>query len=223
LTQLPLVREAGHLFTVVDGLTLLVDTGAPLSFALRASLDLHGTRFELPRGYMGLDVPELARLTGHPLHGLLGMDVLSRFDVALDLPRGTLAVSTEPLPMPDSPLPVDDVLGIPVVDAQAAGRPVRLFFDTGASLSYLQEAGSYGGAPAGDATDFYPGFGEFDTPTWMLDVEVGPVGTYLRCGALPDLLSLTLQLAGVDGIAGNTLLAEQPWVLSMRRKLLATA
>jgi hypothetical protein len=62
--------------------------------------------------------------------------------------------------------------------------------------------------------DFYPGFGQFQTQTYELSVELVP-GEPMVCsfGVLPSLLQSTLSMTGVDGIIGNRIMEQ--YTLSM--------
>jgi len=80
-------------------------------------------------------------------------------------------------------------------------------FDTRHELSYFQDDSLSGFPEAGIVTDFYPGFGQFETQTYRLPVTIGETRLTLRCGSLPTLLGLTLSMAGTQGIVGNEILA----------------
>ena len=157
----------------MDERTLLLDTGAPGSFVAGGRVTLLGTSHNVATSFMGLDAPGLAALVGRQVDGLLGMDILGRVDMLLDAPRGLVTFSDEPIEMVSEPLPIDDVLGVPVVEARINGRPARMFFDTGASLGYLRNVAMYDGVPAGQVDDFYPGLGRFTTDTWRVDSRIG--------------------------------------------------
>jgi hypothetical protein len=68
--------------------------------------------------------------------------------------------------------------------------------------------------------DFYPGFGQFDTTTYNVDVSLGGVPFTLRCGALPDPVAAALMKANTQGIIGNQILAGRMVGYFPRRRLL---
>ncbi len=220
---LPLVLDRGHIYATVDGAEWLVDTGAPVSLSARSSFRLCAHDRAVAASYLGLDASTLSGFVGRPVSGLLGMDVMATLDVAFDIADGTLTLSENPLPVADAVVALGDVMGVPVVQATIGGRSSAVFFDTGAQVTYLRDARALGAVPAGELRDFYPGLGEFVTETWHVDATVGAVTIQTRCGVLPDLLELTLQLAGVDGILGSDILASHRVVMAMRRRLLSIA
>ena len=64
-------------------------------------------------------------------------------------------------------------MGIPIVIAQIAGRDYRMFFDTGAQISYFQDDSLTDFPASGSITDFYPGFGQFQTDTYLIEISLG--------------------------------------------------
>lgn len=218
--SLPLSREDGHLFVTMSGGSYLLDTGAPTSFADGGTVSVLGEPVEVATEVMGLSPESLSEMVGRPTIGLLGMDILSRYDMLIDMPARELVLSTDPLELQGEALSLDEVLGVPIIELQVNNSPARVFFDTGAQVSYLQEAEALGGRPAGEVSDFYPGFGPFTTDTWHVDFALGPVLHTARCGQLPGLLALTLQMAGVDGILGNGILKGRVTGFFPRRQLM---
>ncbi len=210
MATMPLHSRDGHLFVEVDGELWVLDTGAPSSFAARGTVTFAGETFDVGRSFLGLDAAALSDFVGVECAGLLGADVLGRFDFILDAPAGTLEASTSDLELSGVAIPLDEFMGIPIVSARVRGRDYRLFFDTGAQISYLQDDEMRSAFPAaGTITDFYPGMGRFETDTHMVDVVLGELEVCLRCGALPGLLGMTLMMAGTQGIIGNEVLRER--------------
>lgn len=205
----PLHFQAGHLFAEIAGERWLFDTGAPLSFGKARELSLAGERFSLGQRYVGLDAAALSRLMGVNCTGLLGADIIGRFDHLLDVAGGLLTVSTATLAHGGQLLELDDFMGIPIITVHIERRDYRMFLDTGAQISYFQHAALAGFPPAGSLTDFYPGFGEFQTETHRVPASIGDGRFTLRCGSLPRLLGMTLGVANVDGIVGNEIFLDR--------------
>ena len=206
---LPLQLRDGHLFVDVGGEPWLLDTGAPASFGTSRNLAIDGEEFSVATGYLGLTAESLSQFVGVPCVGLLGVDVLGRFDLILDAAGARLTVSTAELQHSGHSIPLDEFMGIPIVTARIGDSDHRLFFDTGAQISYFQDASLTSFPSAGRVTDFYPGFGQFQTDTHNVRVSLGEVVFTLRCGRLPGLLGTTLMMAGTDGICGNAILSDR--------------
>jgi len=195
--------QNGHPFIELEGNLWLFDTGAPTSFGESKKITLDGQSFRLNDNYLGFSASTLSQLTEVECHGLIGADILARFDHLLDVSNAAVTMSTERLEHTGTALPLSTFMGIPVVTARIAGKDYQMFFDTGAQISYFQEDIIKSFPSAGTVTDFYPGLGRFQTETHLVQVELGECVFTLRCGTLPGLLSATLMLAGASGIIGN--------------------
>ena len=194
----------GHLIVGLDGRQWLIDTGAPASFGTGGDLPLCGQQYEIPSNYMGFDQSELSGLIHHPVDGLLGADILNELDWILNLGEGTLSVSAAPMQLVGTVVAIASfVMGVPIVEIVAAGETEAVFFDTGAPISYLVNTDLSVYPDCGVQKDFYPGFGEFKKQTHRVPLQVGRLSMELVCGALPDILGMTLGLAGTSGILGN--------------------
>jgi hypothetical protein len=220
MTELPLHLRDGHLFLELDGALWLLDTGAPASFGAAGTVTIEGRPFELERSYVGLDAATLSGWVGVPCAGLLGADVLGEFDALLDAPRGRATVSSATLEHTGTSIALEQFMGIPIFAVEVRGARHRMFFDTGAQVSYFQDDALSTFPAAGKVQDFYPGVGRFETDTFTVDAAIGGVPFRLRCGSLPPLLVLTLPMAGVSGIVGNELLADRAVGYFPRRGLL---
>ena len=99
----------------------------------------------------------------------------------------------------------------------------RMFFDTGAQISYFQDDALSSFPTRGVLKDFFPGMGEFETQTHDVPVGIESMEFMLRCGSLPGLLGMTLGLAGTAGIVGNEVCAEHTVGYFARRGILVLA
>ena len=111
-------------------------------------------------------------------------------------------------------------MGIPIVTAGISGHEFQMFLDTGAQISYLQDEILETFPKSGSLTDFYPGFGTFETETYSAKVTLGNVQFSLRCGTLPQLLGMTLMMGGTQGILGNDIFRDRKIGYFPRRGLL---
>ena len=221
--QLPLLALDGHLFVELDDRKFLVDTGAPSSFGVGDSVTLDSIKFPLPAAQMGLDAETISSLVGQRVSGLLGADIINAFDVLLDSTSDQITFATDPIPLAGETVPMDEFMGIPIVEAEIRGVSRRMFFDTGAQLSYLQYDAVMAFPNRGVVADFYPGFGRFETETYAVDLIVGSIPFTLRCGVLPGLLGMTLTMAGTEGIIGNEIVLDRVVGYFPRRQQLVLA
>jgi len=210
----------GHLFVELDGRLWLFDTGAPASFGELHNLTLVGNHYSLDDNYMGLTAKKLREFTGVQCAGLLGADILGNFDHIIDCNKGIIKIATDEIEYNGRALNLSSFMGIPILTACIAGHEYRLFFDTGAQISYFQDGSLQDFPPSGKVTDFYPGFGQFETYTYQVDISLDDVDFTLRCGALPSLLGATLMMANTQGIIGNQILSYQVIGYFPRRNLL---
>lgn len=209
MSTFPLQTINGHLFIEVDGNLWLLDTGAPLSFGSMPDFSLEGEKFDLESTYLGLTPETLSGFVGVKTAGLLGTDVLNSFDIIFNGPESTITFSLSPLEHPGQVVKLDEFMGIPILSATINGNEYRMFFDTGAQISYFQDDALKTFPPAGQMTDYYPGFGQFQTDTHNVEFQIGGSSFILRCGILPDLLGMTLMMADTQGIIGNQILQDQ--------------
>ncbi|MBE3050163.1 hypothetical protein IMZ48_48235 [Candidatus Bathyarchaeota archaeon] len=220
MTTLPLHLRDGHLFLETAGALWLFDTGAPTSFGSSSALTLAGEQFRLGSSYLGLTPATLSRFVAVEYAGLLGADILGRFDFFLDAPNGTVTISTNELEHSGVTVTLDEFMGIPIVSARIRGIDYRMFLDTGAQISYFQHDSLASFPAAGRVADFYPGVGQFQTETRNVDITLGGVEFTLRCGALPGLLGATLMMAETEGIISNQVFSNRSVGYFPRRRSL---
>jgi hypothetical protein len=93
-------------------------------------------------------------------------------------------------------------MGVPIISLNYMGSTVQGVLDSGAALSYVPHRVAEGLEETGRATDFYPMFGEFETPTYNVPVQIGGRALTLRAGVLPPLLTMSLELISNGWIVG---------------------
>jgi hypothetical protein len=106
---------------------------------------------------------------------------------------------------------------VPIVPATLDGRPVRMFFDSGAQVGYLDRAELRRRMATGVTEDFFPGFGTFKTATWQVPLQLGRETYTFTYGRLPRLLGGILGGLGTSGIVGFELLVGRTVVYAPRR------
>ena len=217
----PLSLKNDHMFLELENGSWLIDTGAPSSFGSEMFVRIEGSDFEIEASdYMGMSVDQLKESTQVELVGLLGGDFLNQFDFVMDLQGQTVTISSDELEAVGTSLPLDEFMGIPIITASISGREFKMFLDTGAQISYLQDEIIKNFPKSNTMTDFFPGYGTFDTETHLVEVELGGLEFSLRCGTLPLLLGMTLMMGGTEGIVGNDVFREEKVGYFPRRRLL---
>lgn len=216
----PLIFEKKHLFIEIEENKWLLDTGAPSSFGNVPSLHFAGKLFSIPRDYMGLNAETLTEYLNIECTGLLGADILNEFDHLFDIEKSTLSVSDEELGSDGECLPLTEFMGIPIVTIQIEENQYKMFFDTGAQISYWQDSRLTHFKKLDTLTDFYPGFGQFETETYKVPTLLSSVRSDLRYGTLPGILGMTLAMGGTQGILGNEILLGRTVRYFPRRSLL---
>ena len=101
---------------------------------------------------LGRAAYELPGPIGVCIDVLVGVDILNRYDMLIDPVRQVLEFSDEEHDVDGEVLPVELLSGVPMLEAGMAGKRIKVFFDTGAPVSYASEddpeslsPGRYGG------------------------------------------------------------------------------
>ncbi|MBN2567905.1 MAG: hypothetical protein JXB42_00595 [Deltaproteobacteria bacterium] len=167
----PYIMINGHIVMQVDDRFLLLDTGAPTSLG-EDSVSIGDRSYTVEDNYLGITADYLTREIGSRIDGLIGADVIADFTMTIDPLRKEIVFGCSAVDFPVS-IPVDNFMGIPIMDVSVNGSHIRAFFDTGAHLSYINPEFFDGIAPAGQMEDFYPGVGRFTTDTFKLETLIG--------------------------------------------------
>jgi hypothetical protein len=198
----------GHIIIREGAVAYLIDTGAPLSVGKSRVLAFAGEEFEVQNNYMGVTPQELSRHIGANIDALFGADILNNFNLLIDPRSSEILLLEGEITSSGIELEVDYFMGIPIIQAEVNGRAIRMFFDTGAKLSYLDPEITKNCPTLGTAHDFYPGVGLFETQIFLVPIRLGIAEIDLTVGVLPDLLHLTLMLADTSGILGTAILSD---------------
>ena len=212
MLTMKMTYEKSHLFMHTCHGKWLVDTGAPSSISpeLRLSFDQNGYQrgFEVPATYMGIAIPMLTDLVGVEFQGLLGTDILNEYDILWDIEAETMQLTENELDasslgLVGDELAIGNIMGVPTLDVTCAGRSQTMFFDTGATHSYLTKFNEQLPPQTKEVEDFLPGFGKFTTKLTQINFEMDRVKYLLQTGELPPLIGMSLSLTGSEGIIGN--------------------
>jgi len=205
----PLLFEKKHLFMMFNNKKWLIDTGSPSSFGEKNSLSICDEIFKIENTYGALNTEELSSHIGLEVSGLIGVDILNKFDILFSINKYEVTFSTNIIHLEGNVLPIDSFMGIPIIKVNILDTEYSMFFDTGAQISYFQSPLLKDFPSNGSIKDFYPSIGEFETETYLLDIDIGLSKYKLVCGSLPTLLSETLMMASVQGIVSNELMLDK--------------
>ncbi len=211
---------AGHVIASDNEACFLIDTGAPSSICETSVIHFASRDHAAQKRFRRLSCAALGAEIGKPIHALVGADILSRYDMVIDLATAELTFSDEALSFDGDSLELDECMGIPILQAVIEGRTIRMFFDTGARLSYLAPEIGRAFPDAGPEQDFYPGVGRFQTETRRVPITLGKDTIELRVGELPPLMQVSLMMAETSGILGTAILESHSVCFAPRRRAL---
>lgn len=194
----------GHVIVSVAGAPCVLDTGGPFSVGA-APLYIGDRVFEVQESYLNVCPAWLSEHVGLPLAGSIGADVLAQYTVCLDAENHSIEFTRLP-PSGQLLLPLNNFMDIPIIPVQLNGQVLRVFFDTGAPLSFLPVEKFRGLQPIARQEEYYPLLGHFMTNVYELPVSIGGEECRLRFGELPEELRGTLEAGQVQGMIGTELL-----------------
>ena len=219
-TSHKLIIKNNHLFVEIEGRLWVYDTGADSSFGNR-STGLLGTKEDIAQLYAGqFSAEDISGFLGENVAGIIGADIINRYDHIIDLKTSLLTVSDGDLTSEGFVQPLEFFMGVPILKANIGGAPHGLFFDTGAQISYFQGTAPADAVAAEDLEDFFPTVGAFTTQTKHIKVGLNGLGHTLRCGKLPGMMGTALSMANVSGILGNEVMRGRVTAYYPRRQQL---
>ena len=216
----PVVRLGGRNF--------IVDTGSPVSFHYggRMALEIGGQGFLLcSRGICDKEMADA--LTGTDIAGFIGMEILQKTGLTIDLERGTLDFAC--VPNPDSSaiyaeLAIDLYEGLYVVtdDLYLGRRLHQVIVDTGARIPCITDrlAGRLeetGEPYEDDSPQFGPLWGDLLRGSLVFGATDRDVVRSVKWGLMPEILDLS---GLFDGIVGISALTDKRLVFDFKRKVL---
>ncbi len=196
----------GLLIGQIGDQKLIIDTGAPLSFA-REGIDMDGLVTEVSTEFMGYDADYLSEKTSIHVDGILGCDILNEYSFCIDYKKQKIIFNSDTLPVKTKGIEMHEAMGMPyALDVICAGKKQRCYLDTGASVSYMEPGDLAICNSVGHYEDFNPVFGDFSTELYQCPTEVAGHAFDAKCGQLPDSASMLLPMMGVTGILGVDIL-----------------
>ena len=208
----PVVVNKHLLFDNGQGL-LLVDTGSPVSLHRDGYIDIMHKRHDVPKSYMTVNPHFLTEKVGVEIAGLLGMDIICKYQVWIDVATGVDFLDFESV---DNGLPycrqvaTFNVAGIPGIIVEINGRRVRLLFDTGAPVSYIADSFIAGTPVVDTVEDFSPltGGESYTVDLHLLTTGFAGETFDVAYGSMPPTVAMLLKAYGADGIIGYDLMSK---------------
>lgn len=210
----------GHIVVKSTKGNLLIDTGAPSSVGDDNTVSFAGRNHSVKKDFMGVSPKSLSGHIGTRINALIGADILNQYDMIISPHRRQLLVSDEEQHVEGEELELDEFMGIPIFKASVDKNTIRMFFDTGARLSYLHPDIAQTYPRIGTEQDFSLGIGRFDTETYRVPIALGRETVELVVGVLPQLLQMTLMMANISGVLGTAILSDYLVGFAPRKKKL---
>ena len=198
----PLKIYDNHLIASINGLQVLIDTGSPVSIGSQ-TLNLPGLTCKPQPSFMGLSISLIEEYLGHKVDLLLGTDMLNSICLNINYDDREVSFSDQPQSLGGQAITVEKMHNVPIITINTDGQQRRVFYDTGAKVSYLKQSLTAGLTCTGKVKDYYPGIGKFETELYRVPLEILDEAIELDCGNLPSLIEMTLAMANCDGILGN--------------------
>ena len=200
--------QNGHILVAEAAGSLLIDTGSPMSFHSAGRFELGGETFSVPKSLMNVNANYVSEKVGTRVEGLVGMDVIGRLGMVVDLPAGkvTFGAGTDGWRrIPSS------TLGVVRMDISVGGKPARVALDTGAPISYIGRSYANGYEAVDTETDFSPfsATDSFEVPIYEIPVSVGGEEIKMRLGTPPNDVGAMITMCGLDGAIGLELLSRK--------------
>ena len=188
---------------------ILVDTGSPITIHKSNSLEFAGTTYSTSTSAIGNTIEGLQSMSGVGFTTLMGLDILSNYNIILDYANEEAVFMSldEPIPA-GTQIPMQIMMGAIIIPVSVAGSEHRMILDTGATYSYIKAAITADLTPVDTITDFSPLVGgEFTTPIFEIESAIEEVKFTCCYGNLPSTIEMMIRLMGVDGVIGYDLLA----------------
>lgn len=210
----------GHLIAQIEGKSVLIDTGIPITIGSEPKWHFLNEVFTLSTDYMGVTCEYVTKMVGTQVDILMGCDILQRYFVLFDEIRKSIHFSVSPFMTSGLPVCMADFMGVPSIECTLDEKTQQMFLDTGAKLSYVSQKIATLNNSIGKEHDFYPGLGEFETDVYEIPMVIGTTKVILRCGVLPPALDITLLVTGKVGIIGSDLFCNRRIEIAFPRNLL---
>ena len=204
-----------HIIFTENNLRLLLDTGSPISISNHSTISVFGKTINARKNIMGHtsidDINQSIRNAN--IDALIGADILNKINLSISLSNKLMELNPVINHNQYDSFPLSTFMGIPMIVATINGKEAKLFLDTGAKISYLNSNSVQVKNIIRVAEDFYPGFGNFETNIYQLQIKLFNQIKKYDFGTLPESLETSLSMLGTNGIIGNNILMNFDLVL----------
>lgn len=215
MKQYKIELAKGHiLFTDDNGARLLVDTGSPLSFSSKGNISLCGDTVIVPTSILNVDDDYISEKVELKTDGLVGMDIIGKHGLLIDVPGGSLifGYSSEGMVR----IPSSITMGYVCMAMKLRDYNANVILDTGAPISYVSPSVTEGLVPYGSVTDFNPFVpgDTFRTELYEFPSEFAGESLSVSAGHLPPMIQTMISLLGADGVFGMAILGRRKVLIS---------
>lgn len=163
-----------------------------------------------PAKLIGVDFDLIANHVGQDVNMIMGNDRLKDSKVLVDYAARTISFDDE-FSCFNNHIMCHLASGYLVVKAEINGMDHKVFFDTGAPISYVSEAWLRGCPKIRATEDFHPLIGAFMSSIYSVPVSFAGHSGNVEIGVLPDKLQKMLEAqgtavggSGIDGVIGRS-------------------
>ena len=204
-TEYSLTQFNDHII-IDNGQSIVFDTGSPMSFHDSGIIDIGGDSIAVPRSLLGVTSNYLTENIGCELHGLLGMDIITKHPLMIELKSGFMFFDDD-----DNygnkfhSIHTNQLGGLIGIEIMINGRFARMFVDSGAKISYINKAFTNGLPIQRTADDYSPYIGKFQTSLFCCETHllVNNCKPYIQeYGTPPQQIEFLLNQYHMDGIIG---------------------
>lgn len=194
----------GHLIFEDNGMKVLVDTGCPVTIGKNTSFDFMGKPYQCLLDLGGKRISDLSALMGYDIDVLMGMNIVENYNIQTDYKKKEITFSTDTIPFePNCTVPIlRGSMGEVCIELMVKGKCVRLALDTGAKISYIDEAFTKDETLVETMDDFNPLIGKFCTPIYTVTASIGNQSFSVKFGNLPPVMAMPLRMMGLYGAIG---------------------
>lgn|GEM_PF-479268 len=209
IEEYPIEIYDNYIIAVIEEEKIFLDTGSNISISDGCELNILGKNYTFRRNFMYFSIDNINQCLGRQVNVLLGMDVLRNLNFFIDYRRKRIQFSQNSLNLLGTHISLEFFDSRPIVALQVNGENVRVFWDTGAKITYLNPNITNQYNFIGRTEDCHPAIGKFKTNIYEIPIILGNRKFTIRAGNLPEQIQqnlITIQSqSGTQGFLGNNI------------------